>query len=524
MSRPKPAPVELEYFRQLLVSIPEEMGVVLRKTAFSANIKERRDYSCAVYDSAGETIAMGDHMPVHLGAMPLSVRHAIEAFDLKRGDVAVLNDPFRGGTHLPDITAVAAVYVGRRARPSFYVSCRAHHADVGGMSPGSMPLAREIYQEGLRIPPVLLVRAGKLDRPLMSLILANVRTAGEREGDLLAQWMALDRGAKRLREMAALYGLPRVERNVKALEDYGERMMRAALAALPDGTYRFEDWLDDDGTSAKPVRIAVAVEIRGPRATVNFSESDPQVSGPVNANLAITFAATQYVFRCLLAEEVPATSGLMRPIKVIAPPGSVVNAGLPAAMAAGNVETSQRITDVLLGALAQAAPDRIPAASSGTMSNLSFGGINPATGRSFAYYETIAGGMGASMRYPGQSAVHTHMTNSWNTPVEAFEHQFPVRVNRYRVRRGSGGAGMRRGGDGIVRELEFRAPAEVTILADRHARGPYGLNGGSPGRPGKITVIRRGKPELLPAKVRFTVESGDRVRIETPGGGAFGLK
>lgn len=524
MSRPKPAAVELEYFRQLLVSIPEEMGVVLRKTAFSANIKERRDYSCAVYDGAGETIAMGDHMPVHLGAMPLSVRHAIEAFDLKRGDVAVLNDPFRGGTHLPDITAVAAVYVGRRARPSFYVSCRAHHADVGGMSPGSMPLAREIYQEGLRIPPVLLVRAGMLDQPLMRLILANVRTAEEREGDLLAQWMALDRGAKRLREMASRYGLPRLERNVKALEDYGERMMRAALAALPDGTYRFEDWLDSDGTAAKPVRIAVAVEIRGSRATVDFSGSDPQVSGPVNANLAITVAATQYVFRCLLAEEVPATSGLARPINVIAPQGSVVNAGPPAAMAAGNVETSQRITDVLLGALAQAAPDRIPAASSGTMSNLSFGGINPATGRGFAYYETIAGGMGASMRYPGQSAVHTHMTNSWNTPVEAFEHQFPVRVNCYRVRRGSGGAGMRRGGDGIVRELEFRAPAEVTILADRHARGPYGLNGGSPGRPGKTTLIRRGKPESQPAKVRFAVEPGDRVRIETPGGGAFGLE
>ena len=520
----KPDPVELEYFRQLLVSIPEEMGVVLRKTAFSANIKERRDYSCAVYDRDGETIAMGDHMPVHLGAMPMSVRHAIDAFDLKRGDVAILNDPFQGGTHLPDITAVAAVFTGRESRPAFYVSSRAHHADVGGMSPGSMPLAQEIYQEGLRIPPVLLVKRGRVDRELMRLILANVRTPEEREGDLLAQWMALDRGAKRLHEMVARYGLARVERNVGALEDYGERMMRAALKAVPDGKYRFEDWLDDDGATGRPVRIAVQVEIRGTSATVDFSESDAQVAGPVNANLAITIAATQYVFRCLLAEDVPATSGLMRPIRVIAPERSVVNAGLPAAMAAGNVETSQRITDVLLGALAQAVPSRIPAASSGTMNNLSFGGTDPATGKPFAYYETIAGGMGASAEHDGQSAVHTHMTNSWNTPVEAFEHQFPVRVKTYRVRRGSGGVGKKRGGDGIVRELEFRAAAEVTVLADRRLRGPYGLEGGGCGQAGKTSVVRKGKVEKLPGKVRFGVSEGDIVRIETPGGGAFGLK
>lgn len=522
MKRSRTHPVELEYFRQLLVSIPEEMGVVLRKTAFSANIKERRDYSCAIYDQNGETIAMGDHMPVHLGAMPMSVRHAINAFELKRGDVALLNDPFQGGTHLPDITAVAAVYIGRDTRPSFYVSSRAHHADVGGMSPGSMPLAREIYQEGLRIPPVLLVHRGKLDRALLRLILANVRTPEEREGDLLAQCMALDRGGKRLREMAARYDLARVKANVQALNDYGEQMMRSALSALPRGSYSFVDWLDNDGITGKPVRIAVRIDIRGDRAVVDFSASDPQVPGPVNANLAITVAATQYVFRCLLAADVPAGSGLMRPIEVIAPERSVVNAGLPAAMAAGNVETSQRITDVLLGALSQAAPERIPAASSGTMNNLSFGGIDPETQRPFAYYETIAGGMGASARHQGQSAVHTHMTNSWNTPVEALEHQFPVRVNSYRVRRGSGGKGCNRGGDGIVRELEFRASAEVTLLADRRARGPYGLSGGGAGSPGRTILIRGRTSERLPPKTRFSVSPGDRIRIETPGGGAFG--
>jgi N-methylhydantoinase B len=509
-------PVELEFFRQLLVSIPEEMGVVLRKTAFSANIKERRDYSCALYDGRGETIAMGDHMPVHLGAMPLSVRAAIDAFDLGPGDVAVLNDPFRGGTHLPDITAVSAVYVRGRREAAFYVATRAHHADVGGMSPGSMPLAEEIYQEGLRLPPLLLVRGGRMDEGLLRLILANVRTPEEREGDLLAQWAAMRRGADRLREAAAKYGLRRLDRNIAALQQYSERMMRAALRRLPEGTFRFEDCLDDDGLGSGPIPIRVAIEIKGGRATVDFTGSAAQAAGPVNANAAVTLSATLYVFRSLLAEDVPATAGLLRPIRIVAPPGTVVNALPPAAMAAGNVETSQRITDVLLGALAQAAPERIPAASSGTMNNLSFGG------RGFAYYETVAGGMGASARYAGQSGVHTHMTNSWNTPVEAFEHLFPVRVTQYRLRRGSGGAGQNRGGDGLVREFEFLAPADVTVLADRRRRGPWGLNGGGSGAPGRTIQLRGNKATALPGKVRRQFDAGDRLRLETPGGGGYG--
>jgi N-methylhydantoinase B/oxoprolinase/acetone carboxylase alpha subunit len=516
------APVELELFRHLLISIPEEMGVVLRKTAFSAKIKERRDYSCAVYDKAGETVAMGDHMPVHLGAMPLSVHAARQAFPIEPGDVAILNDPFQGGTHLPDITAVSAVYLDGVSEPAFYLANRAHHADVGGMSPGSMPLAKEIYQEGLRIPPILLVRRGEIDRELLRLILANVRTPVEREGDLLAQLMAIRRGEQRIRELCERQGLARVQRNMRALQDYSERMMRAAIARLPRGVYRFSDFLDSDGVSTDPVRIQVAVTIRGESAKVDFEGSDPQCAGPVNANYAIAVAATMYVFRCLVSEDVPFTSGLMRPLEIIAPKGTVVNAQPPAAMAAGNVETSQRITDALIGALAQAAPERFPAASSGTMNNLTFGGWDPHRRRTFAYYETIAGGTGAHAGARGLDATHSHMTNSWNTPVEAFEHLYPIRVAGYRIRHGSGGAGAHGGGDGIVREFEFLTPCDCTILSDRRQRGPYGLAGGASGHPGKNTLMRGEEQQVIAAKSRFDVCAGDLLRIETPGGGGYG--
>ena len=514
--------IELELFRHLLVSIADEMGVVLRKTSYSANIKERRDYSCAVYDARGEAVAMGDHMPVHLGAMPLSVRAAMDAFDLQPGDVALVNDPFRGGTHLPDITAVAPVFTQglTHRRPAFYLANRAHHADVGGMSPGSMPLAREIFQEGIRIPPILIRRGGKIDRPLLDLLLANVRTPVEREGDLMAQLASLRRGETRLLELVARQGQARVRRNMREIQDYSARMMQAAIRQLPRGVYRFEDCLDNDGITDQPVWIRVAITIANGRAVADFSASAPQVQGSVNANFAVTLAATMYVFRCLIQDDVPFTAGILRPIRVIAPEGSVVNALPPAAMAAGNVETSQRITDVLLGALAKAAPDRIPAASSGTMNNLSFGGGSAKS--AFAYYETIAGGMGASAHADGASAIHTHMTNSWNTPIEAFEHQFPLRIAGYRVRRGSGGAGAHRGGDGIVREFEFLVPAEVTLLSDRRERGPWGLAGGEAGKPGRNTLLRSGRSQKLTAKTRFEAKPGDVLRIETPGGGGWG--
>jgi N-methylhydantoinase B len=518
-------PIELEIFKNVYHSIAEEMGAALRRTAFSPNIKERRDYSCAVFDPDAEVIAMGDHMPVHLGSMPMSVRAAIDAFPLERGDVAMLNDPFRGGTHLPDITLVAPFYFSAKGgHPDFYVASRAHHADVGGAYPGSMGLCREIYQEGFRIPPVKIMRGGSMDRDVLALLLNNVRTPVEREGDLRAQLAACHTGAERLREVCARYGLERALHAAKDLLQYSEDMMRAFLARVPRGTYRAEDYLDNDGISDRPVKIAVAISFAKRRAvTVDFTHSDPQVEGSVNAVEAITYSACFYVFRCLLAEDVPATAGLMRPIRVITPEGTVVNARPPAAVAGGNVETSQRIVDVLLKALAQALPDRIPAAASGTMNNLTIGGIDPRTREPFAYYETVAGGMGARPTKHGVSGVHTHMTNSLNTPAEALEYAYPLRVRHYGLRRGSGGGGKYTGGDGVIREIEVLTDSEVTLLSERRKHGPYGLAGGNGGEPGTAEIIRQdGSSEKLPGKFNIRLRRGDRIRIESPGAGGWG--
>jgi N-methylhydantoinase B len=537
-------PVELEVFKNLYHSIAEEMGATLRRTSFSPNIKERRDYSCAVFDGAGKVIAMGDQMPVHLGSMPMSVAAAVEHGMLDPGDVVMLNDPFRGGTHLPDITMVMPVYVGavRSRRPAhtkaphFYVASRAHHADVGGTYPGSMGPCREIYQEGLRIPPVKIMRSGKIVADVLALLLSNVRTPEEREGDLGAQIAACQTGAERLREICLRYGIARAQRAADDLIAYSEKMMRAFLRTIPSGRYRAEDFLDDDGVGNKPVRIVVTVTVprsKSDHVTVDFSSSDPQVQGAINAVEAITYSACFYVFRCLLQDDVPATSGLMRPIRVIAPPGTVVNAQRPAAVAGGNVETSQRIVDVLLRALARAIPERIPAAASGTMNNLTIGGVDLRladtglkdlrSGEPFAYYETIAGGMGARPTKNGVSGVHTHMTNSLNTPAEALEYAYPVRLRQYSLRPGSGGEGLHGGGDGIVREIEVLTDAQVTLLADRRSRGPYGLAGGSDGSAGRTTIIRNdGSEEILPGKTSLRLNSGERVRIESPGGGGWG--
>jgi N-methylhydantoinase B len=534
-------PVELEIFKNVYHSVAEEMGAALRRTAFSPNIKERRDYSCAVFDGTGAVIAMGDHMPVHLGSMPMSVKAAIAAGPMESGDVVILNDPFRGGTHLPDITLVAPVYGTQRRRrgravPDFYVASRAHHADVGGAYPGSMGLCREIYQEGLRIPPLKLMRAGKMNGDVLAMLLNNVRTPEEREGDLGAQIAACHTGAERLGGICLRYGRERVQRAAGELLDYSEQLMGAFLLDLPPGEYRAEDFLDGDGITEKPVRIRVSLVVaeafrrRGrPRptsksiVTVDFTGSDPQVEGSVNAVAAITYSACFYVFRCLMADDVPATAGLMHPVRVIAPEGTIVNARPPAAVAGGNVETSQRIVDVLLRALAQAIPQRIPAAASGTMNNLTIGGTDPRTGRPFAYYETIAGGMGARPAKAGVSGVHTHMTNSLNTPAEALEHAYPLRVRRYALRSGSGGAGQFRGGDGIVREIEVLTDCDATLLADRHSRGPWALAGGGDGAPGKAFVIRRdGGSDAIAAKCSVRLRAGERIRIETPGGGGWG--
>jgi len=541
-------PIELEVFKNLYHSIAEEMGAALRRTSFSPNIKERRDYSCAVFDSARQAIAMGDHMPVHLGSMPMSVAAAVEHSALEPGDIVMLNDPFRGGTHLPDITLVMPIYVKpaqlkkikgveherptHTSRPDFYVASRAHHADVGGAYPGSMGPCREIYQEGLRIPPVKIMRAGRIVPDVLAMLLNNVRTPEEREGDLGAQIAACQTGARRLGEICDRYGLARTQRAASELLDYSEEMMRSFLATVPPGTYTAEDFLDDDGVEDRRVRIAVAVSIHRGRGkssgtkkkavTVDFTGSDPQVQGAINAVEAITVSACFYVFRCLLRDDVPATAGLMRPFEVVAPAGTVVNARLPAAVAGGNVETSQRIVDVLLKALAQAIPDRIPAAAAGTMNNLTIGGIDPRSGEPFAYYETIAGGMGARPTKDGVSGVHTHMTNSLNTPAEALEYAYPVRLRQYSFRAGSGGRGLYTGGDGIVREIEVLTAAQVTTLADRRSRGPYGLSGGSDGAAGRTTIVRHGGEDEIPGKTSVRLRSGERIRIESPGGGGWG--
>jgi N-methylhydantoinase B len=517
--------IDVAIYKSATHSIAEEMGAALRRTAFSPNIKERRDYSCAIFDGDGEAIAMGDHMPVHLGSMPMSVRAAIDAMVFEPGDIAILNDPYQGGTHLPDMTMVAPVFVAGEQSPVFYTAARAHHADVGGMYPGSMGLCREIYQEGLRIPPVKIVRAGAINHDVMQIILTNVRTPEERAGDLQAQIGACRVGERRLIELVKTYNLDQVRALNRELLDYSERLTRAMLAQMPEGTFQAEDFLDDDGDGDTPLRIAVSIRIDPQRATahVDFTRSHPQVESGINAVRAITYSAVYYVFRCLLPADAPATAGLMRPITLSLPEGSIVHAQRPAPVAGGNVETSQRIVDVLLRALAQAIPARVLAASAGTMSNVTIGGLDTRTGLPFAYYETTAGGMGARPDRNGLSGVHTHMTNSLNTPVEALEYAYPLRVLRYGYRRGSGGKGKFHGGDGLVRELELLSDAQITLLADRRRLAPYGLAGGSPGLTGLALLTHSGQTRELPGKCSVHALRGDVLRIETPGGGGWGL-
>jgi N-methylhydantoinase B len=516
-------PVTLAVMNNRMAAIAEEMGVVLGQTGFSPNIKERRDFSCAMFDGRGELVAQAAHIPVHLGSTPLSVRAAIERLELAPGDVAMVNDPFAGGTHLPDVTLVAPIFLGGEKRPFAYTANRAHHADIGGMAPGSMALATEIYQEGFRLPPVKLMVGGKPARDVFELFFANTRVREEREGDLRAQVAALGVGTERLIGLVAAVGRAEVAAAMEALKDYADRLMRATLKKIRPGVYRASDAMDDDGFDHGPIPINVAIRIGGGRATVDFTGTAAQVRGSINANYAITLSATFYVMKCLAAEAVPANEGLMRPIKLIAPPGTIVNALAPAAVAGGNVETSQRIVDVLFRALAQAAPERIAAASSGSMSNLTVGGYDSFRARHFSYYETIAGGAGAAPGHPGASGIHTHMTNTLNTPIEALEAYYPMRVTEYRMRRGSGGRGQFAGGDGLVRELECLVESNVSLLTERRVIAPWGLAGGGDGAVGENYLVRsNAKRTKLPGKTNVGLAQGDRIRVETPGGGAWG--
>ncbi len=522
MSKQAYNPIRMEIFKSLYASVAEEMGVTLRRTAFSPNIKERRDYSCAVFDAGGQLVAQGDHMPVHLGSMPMSVHCAVQAVRMQRGDTVILNDPYEGGTHLPDITLVSPVFDENGRELLFYVANRAHHSDVGGMTPGSMPLSTEIFQEGLRIPPVKLFSAGKRVEEVIRLLLANVRTPREREGDITAQIAANRTGERRLLHIVSRYGAREAAAFAAHLQDYAERMVCSLLRRLPKGTYSAEEYMDDDGISRKPVRLCARITVGDGTLDVDFSGTDAQVAGSINAVRAITESAVYYVLRAMIPEAIPASSGVLRPIRITTQPGSVVDACFPAAVAAGNVETSQRIVDVLLKAFAQAAPERIPAASSGTMNNLTLGGVNPRDGQVFSYYETVGGGMGACASQDGNNGIHTHMTNSLNTPVEALEYAFPFRVRRYSLRAHTGGRGMHRGGDGIVRDIELLTDADATILSERRRFRPYGLSGGEPGRPGRTTLAGPRKTRRLASKCRFHVRAGEHIIVETPGGGGWG--
>jgi len=517
----RPSAAQMSVANALLAAVADEMGAVLGRTALSPNIKERRDYSCAVFDPQGRLVAQAAHIPVHLGAMPEAVRAVLPLAPFRPGDLIALNDPYLGGTHLPDITLVSPVF-HRRSLIGF-VASRAHHADVGGMAPGSMPLARDIWQEGIIIPPLRLAAAGRLQKDVLALLLRNVRTPEERRGDLEAQIAAQRIGEERLQELARRLGRNRLLHLMTALQEYAERMTRAAIARIPDGRYSFQDYMDDDGLSDEHLVIQATVTVTGDVMHVDFTGTAPQRPSSINAVAAVTRSAIYYVVRCLLEEGVPANEGCFRPITITLPEGTLVNARPPAAVSAGNVETSQRIVDVVLGALAQALPHLIPAASQGTMNNIAMGGWDHRRGRPFAYYETIGGGAGAGPRGPGLDAVHTHMTNTMNTPIEALEMAYPLRICEYRVRRGSGGPGRHRGGDGIVRTYQFLCPTTVTIISERRRLAPWGLQGGSPGQPGRNTLIRNhGEVVPLPSKCQIDALPGDRLVIETPGGGGWG--
>jgi N-methylhydantoinase B len=559
--------ISLEVFKNLFASVAEEMGMTLQRASFSPNIRERLDFSCAAFDAQARMVAQAAHIPVHLGSMPASVEYALREFDsLQPGDVIILNDPYHGGTHLPDITMVSPVFVGDDVH--FFVASRAHHADVGGMSPGSLPLSTELYQEGIIIPPVKLMDAGKRNDSLLALITANSRAPQERIGDLEAQLAAQRVGEKRLLALVEAQGEARVTEHADALLDYSRRMTEAVIAAIPEGVYTFEDTLEGDGQREFriPIRATITVihphplapsplhregeQENRPRMFVDFKGSAPQVAGNVNSVEAIVRSATWYCVRLLAEDDVPVNHGCFQPVMVITPPHSLLDPDFPAAVAVGNTETGQRIVDTVLGALAQALPGRIPSASQGTMNNFTFGGTtsppDPLStsregeskqARAFVYYETIAGGHGAGPLGDGISGRHNHMTNTRNTPIEALEYALPVRVIEYRLRENSGGAGKHRGGDGIRRVYEFLASATATINSERRIYAPYGLDGGEPGKTGHNAILhplplapsplrREGEQnqpiEAIGGKWTGQVSPGDQVVIETPGGGGWG--
>lgn len=518
-------PVTREVIRHGLSAIAEEMNAALIRTGYSPNIKERQDCSCAIFDRDGRMVAQAENIPVHLGAMPFSVAAAIDAFpreSLAPGDAILVNDPYRGGAHLPDLTLISPIHMNGSVVG--FAANRAHHADVGGAYAGSVAAsASEIYAEGLRIPPIRLFRDGTLDPDLMEMILANVRATDERRGDIRAQHAANETGVERFQELISRHGQGTIEQSIDGLLGYAERRMRTELTDLRTGTYHFEDVLEDDGQGREDLPISVAITVREDTIEVDFAGSARQSAGAINAVKAVTVSATYYAIRCLTDPTIPANAGCYRPIEVRAPAGTIVNATPPAAVVGGNLETSQRIVDVILGAMQSVVPERAVAASQGTMNNLTIGGIDPTTDAEYAFYETQAGGAGAGPHGTGQNAVQIHMTNTKNTPIEVLESAYPFRVRRYALRPDSGGDGLHRGGWGIRRDIELRdGTATVSLLSERRRTRPYGIAGGGDGDPGEDVLIIDGEEQRVPAKSVHEIEAGTIVSIRTPGGGGYG--
>jgi N-methylhydantoinase B len=517
-------PISFEILKNSLISIAEEMGVVLRKSSFSPNIKERRDYSCALFNASGQLVAQAEHIPVHLGAMPYSVKAVLKEFkdDLSEGDDIILNDPYRGGTHLPDITMVSPIFF--KEKLVGFAANRAHHSDVGGVAPGSMSaLSRDVNQEGIRIPPVKLWAEGKPNRQILDFVLSNVRTPDERLGDLRAQRAANLVGAKRMGELLKKSSVSTVERGMDQLIDYSEELMLKKIRELPRKSSTAVDYLDDDGFDTTDIPVCVKVAINRQSIAFDFSGSAKQVQGPLNAVYSVTLSAVYYVVRCVTDPSIPANAGCFKPVEVKAPSGTVVNAEPPAPVAGGNVETSTRIVDVTLKAFSSIIPERVCAACQGTMNNMTIGGVDPRTGKYFTYYETIAGGFGARYNKDGVDGIHSHMTNTLNTPVEALESAYPLRVKRYELVRGSGGQGRFRGGMGIRRNTEMLADGStISLMGERQRRGPWGLQGGLAGSPGAYRILRASEIKKLGSKTTVTANAGDVLSLTTPGGGGYG--
>ena len=507
--------ISLSIFANRIDAICEEMGVTLQKAAFSPNIRDRLDYSCAVFDANGELCAQAAHIPVHLGSMAFAMSGIVQSMNWQVGDMVVVNDPFMGGTHLPDVTLIMPVFIEQDLLG--FVVNRAHHADIGAETPGSMPLSSCLQEEGLIIPPTRLIKAGELDDDQWAGLVSTMRNATESAGDFNAQIAANRRGQNRLLNLIQTMGVAEYQTALSALNDYAEQLALSSFQEIPDGEYRFSDMLDDDGLEHEDIEIKTLIKIEHGKVTLDFAGTANQVKGNVNCPMSVTAAAVYYVFRCLLPAQTPACAGSFRPIKIQAPTGCLLNAEFPSAVAAGNVETSTRIVDVVLGALSQAIPEKIPAASHGSMNNIAMGSAGSEKHVAWDYYETIGGGMGASAVSDGQDAVQTHMTNTLNTPIESLEMNYPLRVNRYQIRRGSGGEGKHLGGEGLIREFEFLAPTEVTVLSERRQHAPWGLAGAGSGQHG----LNCSGQTKLPGKFHRHFDAGDSLTLETPGGGGF---